>query len=293
MLTQLLFQDVFGAAKLQEAGLAADCARLERGQGRDLPTRLLCPFPPLFVSPSEAAALPFPGVIFLRRLQPCSAWTWLLAVRKYPVHDSSDHSTLPPSQKPCEEQAVTSAVPQLPGRKVGKQPGIAAWKVLPVAGRHQGKERVLDLLSVHWEQLSASQPGIVQAALNADLSLVWFCPDGDNRKGFFLPEIPGPGAALEQCCPCCDTWHRSGTRQQEPLLPAGGSGVGIMGIPEAGKEKLMGLGLQLGWICSYPGGATAQVMRVGTWREGLFASHYPQISSLHINVRVGVCRGVL
>lgn len=46
-----------------------------------------------------------------------------------------------------------------------KQPGIAAWKVLPVVERNRGKERVPYLLSAQWEQLLASQPNIFQTPL--------------------------------------------------------------------------------------------------------------------------------
>ena len=56
-------------------------------------------------------------------------------------------------------------MPKLGGRKVEKQPGIAAWKVLLVVERNQGKERVLYLLSAQWEQLLASQPNIFQTLL--------------------------------------------------------------------------------------------------------------------------------
>lgn len=100
MLTQLLLQDVFGIAKPQEAGLAADCAGLARGQGRDLQTSSCVPFLPS-LNPREAAALPLGD---FRRLQPCSARTWLLAVRKYPVHDSSNRSNLLPPKNPARSR---------------------------------------------------------------------------------------------------------------------------------------------------------------------------------------------
>lgn len=58
MLTQLLVQDVFGAAKPQEAGLAADCAGFERGKpGKPGPVSLSSPLR------SPEKLLLFPGVI--------------------------------------------------------------------------------------------------------------------------------------------------------------------------------------------------------------------------------------
>lgn len=56
-------------------------------------------------------------------------------------------------------------MPKLGGRKVGKQPGIASCKVLLVAERNQGQERVLGLLPAQWEQLLAHKPSIFQHLL--------------------------------------------------------------------------------------------------------------------------------
>lgn len=186
-----------------------------------------------------------------------------------------------------EEQAVTSAVPQLGGRKVGKKiPGIAAWKVLPVVGREQGKEKMLDLLSVRWEQLFASQPDIFQAALSTAWAGSLMETTGKAPDSLRFLEIP---------------WDSLRFLAQQLLwisavvVVTPGTGQGQVNRSFCCLQVVWDRnnGNSWGWQRETDGIRVAiGFVHIQVMREGLFLSHHLQISSLQRNVMVGVSREI-
>lgn len=153
-----------------------------------------------------------------------------------------------------EEQAVTSAVPQLGGRKVGKNP----WNCSLECAVHD------------WEGAGEGEnPGFAACPVGAAFCLpgcsehsLLCLPDGENKQQKKAPssmrfhKIPGDSwrflvqqllwiSAVHAVPP----WHRVGTgEQEEPLMPAGGSGVGTTGIPENSQREADGIRGAVGFV---------------------------------------------